>query len=192
LAEEFQHVVSIKGDRSMKVAASTTALFVAILASPAFSQETSREDFQRYGNMMVGRWIGDVTLVADLPGFGKKGDKLIVHLSIRWISDRNGLEGEAFAGPGTGRSFLFWDPAAKRIKEYRIDSGGTTTSIEIRREDGKWLWRSCGHLRDETPFEAQGEILVSEDAKTFTYVGKGTMGGRPTVPLNDVFRKVSD
>jgi hypothetical protein len=176
----------------MRIAYLNAVILVLFSASSSTPQEASLKDFQEYGDLMVGRWIGDLTLVADWPGFGNKGDKVVAHLSVRWIADRNAVEGEAFAGAGAGRSFAFWDPVVGRIKEYRVSSKGTVTSIEIWKLGDKWAWRSSGYLRDRTPFDGHGEIIVSEARDTITYVGKGTMGGKPMLPLKDVFRKACE
>lgn len=170
-----------------------TALLLAasVVVGQGGEARLSPKDFQEYGELMVGRWIGDVTLVADWPAFGKKGDKIVAHFSVRWIADRKGLEAEAFGGPGTGRSFVFLDPGSGTIKEYRISSDGATTLIEIWKRDGKWVWRSSGNLADGTPFDGQGETIVSESGRAITQVGTGSIGGKPMLPLKDFLRKVS-
>ena len=162
-----------------------------MLVGQAEVNATTPKDFQEYGELMAGRWIGDVTLVADWPGFGKKGEKIVAHLTVRWIADRKGLEAEAFGGPGSGRGFTFLDPGSARIKEYRVSSDGTAGSFEIWKKDGKWLWRNKGHLADGTPFESSGETIVSESGNTITYVGTGTMAGKPMLPLKDIYRRMS-
>jgi hypothetical protein len=149
------------------------------------------QDFQEFGELMVGRWIGDVTLVADWPAFGKKGDKVVAHLTVRWIADRKGIEAEAYGGSGAGRGFAFFDPGSGIIKECRVSSDGTAGSIEIRKTNGNWVWRNTGHLADGTPFEANGQTIVSECGDELTHVGTGTIGGEPMLPLKDVFRRIS-
>jgi hypothetical protein len=149
------------------------------------------KDFQEFGELVVGRWIGDVTLTTDWPAYGKKGDKLVTHLTFRWIADRKAIESEAHGGPGIGRGFTFFDPGSGIIKEYRVGSDGTAGSLEIRKANGKWVWRNTGHLADGTPFELDGETIASESGDEFTHVGTGTIGGEPMLPLKDVFRRMS-
>ncbi|MGI6414810.1 MAG: hypothetical protein ACOX1P_04010 [Thermoguttaceae bacterium] len=168
----------------------TALLMASIVAGQVGENRLTPQDFQEYGELMVGRWIGDVTLVADL-GFGKKGAKVVAHLTVRWIADRKGLEAEVFGGSGTGRSFIFLDPGSGTIKEYRVSSDGAANSLEIQKKDGTWVWHNTGHLDDGTPFEGNGETIVSASKDTMTQVGTGTIGGKSMLPLKDVYRKMS-
>lgn len=146
---------------------------------------------QQYGDLFVGRWIGDVTLISDWPGIGKKGEKVVNHLAVRWIADRKGLEDESFGGNGTGKSIYFWDPASKKIKQYGVDSGGTFWEYECWKEDNKWVWKGGGRLADGTEYKGKGETVFSDGGNTFTLTGTFTMGGEKTLALHDVYKRAS-
>lgn len=70
-----------------------TLIFVSFLAIGCFgwrasAQEThqrdsSQSDFERFCELMEGRWVGEVTWVADWPGLGKRGDKSVAFLTSR-------------------------------------------------------------------------------------------------------------
>jgi hypothetical protein len=146
---------------------------------------------QDYGQLMVGRWVGDVTLVADWPTYGKKGDKIIGHLTVRWIADGKGLEDEGIAGQGAGKTLYFWDPISKKIKSMGVDSGGTVFEGETWKEGDKWLWTGRGALADGTPTAGKGAIVVKDGGDTIIFEGEGTVGSEKMLPLHDVYRRVS-
>ena len=53
-------------------------LAIVVLALPISSMaqekdiKASFEDFQEWGNRLEGRWVGEIKLVADWPGLGRK------------------------------------------------------------------------------------------------------------------------
>ncbi len=52
------------------------------------AQESTPEDFQALGELRVGRWTSEVTLIADFPGLSKKaGEKLVVYDTFTWEAD---------------------------------------------------------------------------------------------------------
>ena len=165
----------------------------AVLAASVVLGQAEPPDnlLKEYGEQFVGRWIGEVTLIADFPGIGKKGEKIVNHLAIRWIADKRGLEDESFGGKGTSKSLYFLDPASKRIKLFSIDSGGTTGEYEIWKEGGKWMWKGCGYLADGTKQEGKGVLVIEDGGNTYILEGTGTMGGTKTLPLRDVYRRAS-
>ena len=144
-----------------------------------------------FGDLIVGRWIGDVTLIADLPGIGKKGDKVVAHGTGRRIADRRGLEEEYFTGQGTNTNLYFWDPAVKRIRQYGIDSGGTTADYEIWKQDGRWVFKGGGHLADGSRIEGKGTIVGKDDGNTVVYEGVFTVTGEKAFDLHDVYHRAS-
>ncbi len=163
-----------------------------LVASATLGQaETPATALQELGNQLVGRWIADITLVADWPGIGKKGDKVIGHMSVRWIADKRGLEDEGFAGQGTGKTLYFWDAASAKIKTFAVDSGGTTMEAELWKEDSTWKFRGTGSLADGTKTEVKGTLVVKDSGNTLVYEGTGTVGGKATLPLHDVYRRAS-
>ena len=149
----------------------------------------TNDTFKEFGELLVGRWIGDVTLITDWPGIGKKGEKVVSHMSVRWIADKRGLEDESFGGQGTTKSIYFWDPASKRIRVYSIDSGGTTGDWQIWKEGAKWALQGGGCLADGTEYEGEGEMLFKDGGNTLVYDGAFAVSGTETLDLHDVYRR---
>ncbi len=147
---------------------------------------------QEYGNLIVGRWLGDVTWVADWPGLGKKGDKAVVHLAVRWIADKKGLEDEGVGGQGTGKSIYFFDPSSKKIKQFGIDSGGSTSENEIWKEGNEWIFSGKGYLADGSKCEVTGTISFKDDGNTVAFKStSSTINGKDTLVQNDVYTRAS-
>jgi hypothetical protein len=165
---------------------------VVLVASMALGQaESPATPLQEFGDLIVGRWIGDVTLIADWPGIGKKGEKVIGHWSARWIADKRGLEDEGYGGQGTNKSIYYWDPALKKIKQYNIDSGGTTAEWAIWKKDGRWVFKGGGCLADGTKYEGDGAFIVKDAGNTLALEGTFTMNGKKMLDLHDVYKRAS-
>ena len=65
---------------------------------------------------MKGRWVGELTCVADWPGFGKQGEVLHAHGEVIVTADGNALIDKFYAGNGSGISLIVFDPAPSRSK----------------------------------------------------------------------------
>ena len=62
---------------------SSTVLVLAVALGQADMTSTPKE-FQEFGELMVGRWSADITLIADWPGMKKEaGEKLIGYCTAR-------------------------------------------------------------------------------------------------------------
>ncbi|MHB0959072.1 MAG: hypothetical protein ACYC0X_27345 [Pirellulaceae bacterium] len=165
---------------------------VVLAASVVMGQaEPQDTPLKEYGELIVGRWIGEVMLVADWPGIGKKGEKVASHLTVRWIADKKGLEDESFGGQGTGKSIYFYDPTTKKIRNVGVDSGGTSGETEIWKEGDKWVFKTSGALADGTKAEGTGVLTVKDGGNTLIFDGEWKLGGTNTLPQHDVFRRAS-
>lgn len=167
-----------------------TAILALLLTTtlPAAEPDPLLKEF---GDMMLGRWVVDVTLVEDWPGVGKKGDKVVVHTTYRWTADRFGIEEDGTAPAAAGKTIYYFDPSTKKVKGNRILGGGTTGEAHFWKQDGQWVWKWGGYLPDGTRYEGQGAYTPSDGGNTVTITGQGTTGGKPQLPLKDVYRRGS-
>lgn len=83
------------------------------------------------------------------------------------------------------------DPESNKIKQFGVDSGGTTAEYFIWKENGKWVFEGGGCLSDGKKFKGKGTVEVMDDGNTFAYVGTFTMDGKKLLDLNDVYRRAS-
>ena len=110
---------------------SLTTFFVLSLAAVAFAQEAKPtatfDDFLEWGKRLEGRWVGEIKLVADWPGYDKKkGEVVQGNVTYRWRADKKAIEEIAFEAQAECRRLHFWDAGTKQIKILNIDSGGTS------------------------------------------------------------------
>lgn len=175
----------------MKVVVLSSALLVAFLAAPVFAQESSREDFQEFCKAIQGRWVGDVTWVADWPGLGKKGEKVTCYWEGRVAEDGNVLIGKFFGGNGSETSLIYFDAGAKQVKWTMVSSGGNVTQNVVYRKDGKWRQKSEGSNPDGTKTRYMSTATISDDGNTWTWEGSGTVGDEKTDDQHDVWRRAN-
>jgi hypothetical protein len=175
----------------MKLHALGTALLLTVLASSAFAQETTRDDFKEFCQTWQGRWVGDVTWVADWPGFGKRGEKVTAYWEGKVAEDGNVLIGKFFGGKGSSTGIVFFDQGAKRIKWLWIESGGRVGKSCMYKKDGNWVQEGSAVNPDGAKSEYISTITITDDGNKHTWTGKGTMDGKKIDDQNDVWRRVS-
>lgn len=166
-------------------------LLLAVIPSAVAAQTATREDFQAWQTLMEGRWVGDVTWIADWPGFGNKGDKVTAYIETVSIADGQGLMSRFHGGNGTAHWVAMYDAGAKEIRTAAVNSGGGTGTCVISREAQQWKARCSGSLADGTKTEADLTLHVSDNGNTYRWSGRETVGGKVTDPLQDVWRRVS-
>ena len=175
----------------MRVRNVIAMFLLAALAAPVSAQESSREDFKEYCQMMQGRWVGDVTWVADWPGFGKKGDKVTAYAEHRIVEDGNVMTSRFFGGTGSGTGLCIYAARAKQIRLIWGDSAGTTGESIVFKKDGQWTEKGGGSLPDGTKTEFTSMLTITANGKTHTWTGSGTVGDEKADDQHDVWRRVS-
>lgn len=173
----------------MKLVASLALLLLAAL--PASAQQASREDFKEYCQTMLGRWMGEVTWVADWPGVGKRGDKVTGYSEITLALDGQAIIGRFYGGAASSAWMVVYDVGGKQIRHSGVDSGGTAWVAIQYKKDGKWMSAEKGSLPDGTKYEGLYTCTISENGNKQVWTGPTTMAGKKTDEMNDVFRRVS-
>lgn len=170
----------------------TVVLLATLSALPAMAQQATRADFNELARALAGRWVGQVTWVADWPGLGKKGDKTTGYGENKLSEDGNSVLTRFFGGNGSGSSIIFYDSGAKQIKEVGVDSGGTVfTNIYSKVSATKWAQTQTGSLADGKKLEGKFEAIVTDNGNTWTWSGTTMIGGVKQDDLRDVWRRVS-
>ena len=173
----------------MKLVVSLALLLLAAL--PASAQQTTREEFKEYCQAMVGRWVGEVTWVADWPGVGKRGDKVTGYSDATLSLDGHALIGRFYGGAASSAWITYYDAGAKQIRTSGMDSGGSAWVAIAYKKDGKWVSAESGSLPDGTKYEGKYTCTTSENGNKNTWTGPTTMAGKKTDEMNDVWRRVS-
>jgi hypothetical protein len=146
---------------------------------------------QEYGDLVVGRWMGDIELVRDWPGVGMKGDKNVAYSTIKWTADRRAFIVESSGGQAYTRTVHFWDPVEKKIKLYSLNSGGTSFTALVDKDGDKWVWTLTGSLYDGTPETGTGTVEFSEGGNKYVVAGDLVVGGEK-VSFSDPYTRLSE
>lgn len=154
---------------------------------------STAEEFQEFGHLNVGRWSGDITLIADWPGMKKKaGDKLIAYSTVRWIVDKRGFIWQTVGGETTGFELWLYNPISKRILWRGVDSeGGCMEAVVWKMDSDKWGFKVIGGgLADGRKHGGEGRLVFKDGSKTLVVEGKMTLGGEKLPKLRDVFTRL--
>jgi hypothetical protein len=176
----------------MRLKLTLAVVFVVLSTLPAMAQQTTRSDFDALTKALAGRWVGQVTLVADWPGQGKKGDKVTAYVEARSSEDGNALITKYVGGNGSASSIIVYDAGAKQIKEVNIDSGGTLQiNIYSKVSATKWGQTTTGSLADGSKIDGKYEANIADNGNTWNWSGTTMIGGKKQDDLHDVWRRVS-
>ena len=172
-----------------------TLAFVLSLTAASHAQDSTstKQEFNEWVELMKGRWIGDVPLVTDWPGLGRRGDRLTAYVEINVIADGNALHGVWYAGDGKATWMTTWNPNTKQIKETVVFSSGIIwENVISKKGPGKWLQKKIsGSMPDGKKIQGETTLTVSDDGKTHTYNGVLTIEGDQTDKINDVYKRLA-
>lgn len=167
-----------------------STLYLTMVAT-IMTVTVEKTPLQEYGDVLVGRWVGDITLVADWPEVGSKGEKVVAYETVRWILDGHALEVEGRVGTGAGKTIIVWDPVSQTIREYGTSAGTGSWSGVTRKVDDAWITEGTGFLPDGTKTSGTSKLVFSDEGRVRTYTGSGHVGDEEHLPLHDVYTKVS-
>jgi hypothetical protein len=159
-------------------------------ATPAGGKHSSREDFREFCQALQGRWIGEVTWVTDWPGIGKRGEKVTCYFEGRIAEDGHAIAGRWYGGAGSGTGVYYFDPRAKQIRWFWVNSGGALEEGILYKSNGHWVEEGSGSLEDGRATAHASDLTITDKGNTHTYTGKGTVGGTKTDDRHDVWRRV--
>ena len=104
----------------MRVSSIRSVLFVptlmAFLASASQGQESTRDDFREYCQVLKGRFTAKITWAMDWEPFAKKGDRTTAYWEARLAEDDHMLIGKCMIGKGSDTAFTFYHPGSKQIE----------------------------------------------------------------------------
>jgi hypothetical protein len=169
------------------------ALLVLLMGVCAWSQTSPQKagnPLNELGDLLVGRWMGEVTLAYDYPGIGKKGEKISEYDVNTWIADKTAIELEWFAGKTTGKGLIAWDAASKEIKGFSTDSSGRFGQFTFTKQGGKWVYSGTGSFVDGRKSDSKGSLTFLDNNNT--YIEEGTIiVGNEKNNYRDTYKRVS-
>jgi hypothetical protein len=175
----------------MKRIVASFCILAAMLALPASGQQATLAEFKELSQLIAGRWLGDVTLVADWIGVGKKGERIVAHAEVLPVDDANVGLYRGFYGGAAETGIRAYDLAAKQIIEHGGGSGGWVWQATFVKKGGKWVQYLRGTDGDGVRFESERTWTFSDGGKVLTITGAQYVGGQKVGELRDIWRKVS-
>jgi hypothetical protein len=173
------------------------ALGLLACASSALAadRETSTpQEFQEWGDLVVGRWVGDIKYVADWPGQEQgRGKTVVGYCDYHWTLDKKAIEATTIDGTASSRELHYWDAPTKNIKLFIVSSNGyTLEGVVWKKSKNVFAWRiTGGGVVDGRAHGGTGETSFTDNGRTMTITGETTLGGKKNDPLKDVYKKLS-
>ena len=162
-------------------------------ATKTLDQSASHADFEAFVKAFRGRWIGEVTWIADWEGIGgKKGNKITAHAEIKTRCDGNLLHCIWYGGNSVFDWLVYFDAGDKKIRSVSVDSGGLVQHATFWKDGNDWQFQQTGSEADGSRVISNGRVTVTESGKVHTWTGDTSIDGKPVAPLRDVFRRVTD
>ena len=121
----------------MRIRLTSVLLLAALSALPAMAQQTTRADFNELAKALAGRWVGQVTFVADWPGQGKKGDKVTAYGEQR-MGTRSSAKALAGQDPSPRSSCM--TPVQNKSRRWawtRAERSGSTSIPKSAPQSGR-------------------------------------------------------
>jgi len=144
---------------------------------------------KEFGDLVAGRWMSEIVFAVDLPGLGKKGDKVTGFDTWRWAVDGALLENNWLLGATSGRVTAWWDASAGQIMALEVDSGGGWAQGPIVKQRAKWVWSRAGAFTDGRRVEFLGSYSVEDNGQTLIHAGTAILEGARN-EYRDVYRRV--
>ena len=180
--------------RAFSLSLFTLAVVMAPCHLCAQEGTATKEEFQEWTRIMTGRFIGDVPLVNDWPGIGKKGEKTTAYVEIKPVADGNALFGEWVAGEGKCVWLTTWNPRTKQIKQTTVFTSGIFWE-NIVTKDGPNKWRirkTAASMPDGQKIGGDTVLTLSNGGKTHTHEGTWKVGEDTLDKIRDVYTRLTD
>ncbi len=178
-----------------RIIASLVVLFSSPVVFADHHETATTAEFEELGNKLAGRWIDDVTLIADWPGLKKKkGDKLVAYTSFRWAVGKKAIIQTGVLGEVADFALWTHNPVSKQITGRLVNTTGTVINAVFWKETpDKWGFRMTGSLSDGKKQKGSGHIVFSNGGKTLIWLSDNmTLDGKPTDKLKDVSHRLGD
>ncbi len=153
---------------------------------------TTREEFVEFGNLNAGRWVGDITLIADWPGISKKqGEKVNSHLTVNWIADGSALAEKESVAESEMTGIVMWHSDTKQIKAHRVTTAGDTSETVFWKQEGQWRWNHSGAVLGGKLLVGSGTVVSQDNGNTLIFDGTLFLDGEKLPQYHDVYTRVN-
>jgi hypothetical protein len=170
----------------------STTLLLAASVVVGQAEEQAETPLHDFGEVYVGSWVGDITLIADWPGRNKKqGDEVPGYMKSKWAVGRNAIVEEGAAAGAAYTTIYVWDPLTKKIRSRYVDTGGSTWGATFSKAGDNWEWEVSGCLNDGTPLKGEGVWAVQDGGNRLVLEGEVFLGDEKLPTLRDVYTRLT-
>jgi len=171
-----------------KIFIALATLFALAISTPAQSQGKDTP-LSELGDLIVGRWMSEVTWAVDYPGRGKKGEKVTGVEICSWVVDKTAIKCEGYAGETTWIGLYWWDAESKSLKSVGLDSGGNWAEGTIAKSGPKLEGSASGNFADGQRVKYEWETTFTNGGNTRIEKGATILNGVRN-EFRDVFERV--
>ncbi len=169
---------------------SNFCVFMIALSTACVAQDSTRSDFEEWTELSKGRWVGKMVLVADWPGFGKKGDKVTAYEEAALIEGGKALLTKQMSGNATSTTITYFDAGTNEIRLVSVGSAGNVfAGVISKRSADRWSFKASGSITSGEKVEGDLTVTISNGGETQTWTGDLKIDGKPSDPLNDVWMR---
>lgn len=165
------------------------ATLFALAISTSAQPQGKDTPLSELGDLIVGRWMIEVTWAVDYPGRGKKGEKVTGFDICDWVVDKTAIKCEGYAGETTGISLYWWDAESKSLKIVGLDSGGNWSEGTIAKTGSKLEASSSGNFADGRRVKYEWETTFANGGNTRVETGATILNGVRN-EFRDVYERV--
>jgi hypothetical protein len=158
--------------------------------SPTYEHLKALEDY-------IGDWVGEETLVEDMPGVAAKGEKVSYRASFRWLFNKSLCQMDfTVTAPGNktaeGRYLFAWDALKQEISCSGADSSGGRDWGTIKKVGSdKWVWANNWILTDGKQGSCKDETTILDNNNTHVHeYTNNVVDGEPHPDRKVVYKRV--
>ncbi len=159
---------------------------------PTGSKFAIPELLRKQAEVLVGDWESESTVPFSAKSEpGKPAMRTAARLSARWILDGAALEQRGTIGEIQYYGLIYWDPAAKQLRRFGVDSTGGINDTVITNELGKWVCRDTHVSADGTRRQCTFSPDIQNGGDKHVYdVSDITVNGASQSDYQDVWTRV--
>jgi hypothetical protein len=148
-------------------------ILVGVSALGQAKAESTKEQFQELGQILVGKWVMESTTDISVEGVCKPGDKFVENTSYEWVSNQVGLvEKRAYQMNAKvvaeGVTLIGWDAPKAQIRSTYFDSLGGSWQSTWRKTRKGFTVQHKGVSGDGKKSASRNTATVSPDGKSIT------------------------
>ena len=173
----------------MRIKFAAAAVLLLLVTSVQAEDGKMKAAVDAFAKQFEGSWVSESELDSDAPGIGKKGDRLIGHLTFK---KQDGLIEVSWHGENNGkpvgtraRGIIGWDVKAEKLRVRWFSSGGANGTIVYTHAGDHWSNKINVVDPDGTPFSADQRMSFPKDG-SYTVKMTNRKNGDESLPDREI------